>query len=134
MVIKFCMQKFISFSLVSLKLVLVACFSFMGGMVVSAEAIDSPCHEQIDGEEMNHLGEENPDVCKTAEKAWSMEFVFETSEITFEEISPLFVSNFENIFGQKYVFLWNIPFPVPPDDTAVLHAHLVAQRTTVLLI
>ncbi len=129
------MEKFISLSLVSLKFSLVACFSFMGGMVVSAEAMALPCHEQTSGAVMNHLGEENSDVCKKAKNAWSTEFVLTIPEITFEEISPLFVSNFENRGGNKSVFLWEIPFPAPPDDDIfVWHSHLRAQRTTVLVI
>ncbi len=124
------MKSFFSLSLLSSKFTLLACFSLMS-FVMSPEVSAAPCHEEINSVQEMDMADCN--ACEIAEKSWSEQFVANQTDIQFESIAQV-VTAPTDYLSSEISFVQNLNTPDPPIYKAVLHPHLIAQKTIVLVI
>ncbi len=123
------MKNLLSLSLISTKIALLLCFSFMGIEIGEAKHLQ-PCYEQI----QTDSSQDDCDVCELSEKVWSEAFIGREDELIFQDRSQNEFVFEKYLFHKKQVQYSQTKNTGPPDDTKVLHSHLVAQRSILLLL
>lgn len=123
------MKKFTALSFVALRFSFLACFGLMGLEVSEAKQM-IPCHQMQKETASNN----DCDACELTEDAWSQPFVQEVQEFVLQDI-VVEVFDIEHFFPVDEIAELSEVFQRgPPDDVGIHHAHLISQKTTLLLI
>ncbi|MCF7917736.1 hypothetical protein K9L27_01885 [Candidatus Gracilibacteria bacterium] len=128
------MKKLFAFSFVATKFMLLACFGLMN--VGAAEAkVPVPCHQEM-VEKITSQDESRGDcqACVLSEKAWSSQFVQEKLDFLLRDIVTAQFVSVDELLNTKFVQYVSIDYRSPPDDLRILHSHLIAQASIVLVI
>lgn len=130
------MNKILSLSVISTKLVFLACFSLMGVFPLSSAAAEvvPPCH-QMAMEVETQEPEEGCQACDISQEGWELQLV---SPSLVENIKcadlVAFLPGWEEFFADVIEEVIVLSVNDPPDIEKVLHAELIVKNSTVFIL
>lgn len=130
------MKNVFSLSVISTKLVFLACFSLMGSFSFSSAVAEviPPCHQMAMEQESKEPVKDCL-ACDISEKGWDQPFV--TSPLLdVQKISelPVVIEHWHTFTPEITNEVRVSSVPDPPDKISVLHAELVVKNSTVFVI